>query len=191
MGGFSAWADEEPAPVSSPERDEIPPEEVIYSFLAGFQEAKAQKLQRGKLIRGWWFEDGFQFEDAVEGIVKDIFVSDSMNVNGRQRKAIWFLVQPGFESLLVFSNVPPGKRLKLFYAMPDETFLGKPPAFVQVEVRIGKKKVLEVQINTKGWKEKTLRLTLPYILHRNMVVTVAVRSLDPEPKLLGLYGHIE
>ena len=176
---------------SLPEREEVPPEEVIYSFLRGFQEARAQKSQKGKLIGGWWQENGFQFEDSSQTIVKDIFLSEEINVNGRKRKAIWFLINPGFESLLIFQNVPPGRRLKLSYALPDETFLGKAPAFIQVEVRIGKKKLFEVQINAKGWKEKTADLTLPFLLHHNYDVTIAVRSLDPAPRLLGLYGHIE
>ena len=176
---------------SLPESAETPPEEVIYSFLQSFQEAKAQKLEKGRYIKGLWQENGFQFEDSTGLLMKDIFLSDAINVNGRQRNAIWFLIGPGYESLLRFQGVPPGKRLRLYYALQDEAFLEKVPAFVQVEARIGKKKLFEVQINTKGWKEKTADLTLSFLLHHNYDVTITVHSLDPEPKLLGLYGHIE
>ena len=182
----------EPEEPSLSEGEQAPPKEVIFSFLQEFHEAKARKFQKGKFIGASWVENGFQFEDSTYGgNMKDIFLSEQISVNGRQRMAIWFLINPGFESLLLFQNVPPGRQLRLFYALPDGTFLQKAPAFIQVEVWIGRKKLFKAQINTKGWKQKTVNWVLPFLLHRDCDVTIAIRSLNPEPNLLGVYGNIE
>jgi len=186
---FSAgWAEEGSLTEGT---QDAPPEEVVYSLLRGFPEAHAEKLKKGKRVKGWWTGKGFQFEDAASESALHLFLSDQIKVGARLRQAIWFQVEPGFESSLLFRGIPPARRLRLFYALPDEIFSKKQPAFIQMEILIGKKKIFETQTNTKGWKEKTVNLTLPFLLDRDFNLTIKVRSLDPEPKSFGVYGYIE
>jgi len=180
-------------PPSFAEVEETPPENVVFSFLRGLPEAQVERRKKGKSIGGRWNEKGFQFEDSDPGVM-EIFAHEQTTVSGKNRGAVWMLAKSGSESSLAFLKVPPGRSLRFFYALPDYVFepRGKAqPAFVQVEILIGKKKVFEGQTNTKGWKEKTLDLTLPYLLQRDYQITIRVRSLDPEPRYFVFYGYIQ
>ncbi|GEM_PF-2522753 len=173
--------------------EEAPTEEVTFSFLQGFPEAQAEKIKKGKVSRAQWDGTGFRFGDSEPNVI-DFFIHDQTLVSGKTRPAIWILVAPGYESSLTFSKIPSGRKLNLFYALPDYVFqeAGKvTPSFVQMEIFIGKKRIYEGQTNTKGWKEKTLDLSLPYLLQRDLQVTIRVRSLDPQPRYFVLYGNIE
>ena len=172
------------------ETEEAPPENVVFSFLKNFSEAKAERRNRGQVSLGQWNRTGFQFPGSGPNTA-DIFTNPQTPVNGKNREAIWMVIPPGQEVGLTFPNVPPGHRLRFFYALPDYLFTMKAPAFTQVEVWVGKKKVYESQTNTKGWKEKVIGLTLPYLLQREIQVTVRARSLDPEPQILVFYGLVE
>ena len=90
---------------------------VVYSFLEKFPQAQAfREREKGPVFRGRWMLDRFQF-DGLPGI-SAIFVSDSAVVEGRTRPVIWFQPLPGFESDLVFSKVPPGRKIRLFLHCP-------------------------------------------------------------------------
>ncbi len=187
----------EPAQQDNPsgflEAEEAPLEEVTFSFLQGFPEAQVEKRKKGKVSRAQWKGTGFQFEDSDPNVV-DFLAHDQTQVNGKNRPAIWALVMPGFESSLTFSKVPPARKLKFFYALPDYVFQAAEkvlPSFVQIEIFIGKKRIYEGQTNTKGWKEKTVDLSLPYLLQRDLQVTIRIHSLDPQPRYLVFYGTLE
>ncbi len=191
-----AQTPDSPSTVSSSsliEPKEGPPEEVIFSFVQGFPEAHTDRRKWGRIVQGLKIENGFRFEDSPPGAT-DVFVSPDVMVNGKPRQAISLLIVPGFETNLIFQNIPPGRRLRFFYALPDTLFQTANKAavsFVQVEVLIGRKVLFEGQTNTKGWREKAVDLTLPYLLHRELQVTIRTRSLDPAPQFLVFYGAIE
>ena len=174
------------------EPEDTPPEEVTFSFLQSFSEARAEQRKKSKIFRGEWKGNGFEFEGAPGQ--PEFFINDQTMVSTKPRPAIWVLIKPGHESSLIFSKIPPSRRVRIFYAIPDFNFEGQGkalPSFIQIEVLVGKKKIFEAQTNTKGWREKTLDLTLPYLLHRDYQITFRLRSLDQEPRFIVLYGYMQ
>ena len=178
-------------PISSFARaEEKPAEKVIYSFLPFLSQTRVTRSIGDKLIEQKWVE-GRLHSDQLPPLV-DVFTSDSVVVGGAKRSAIWFPPLFGFDSVLEFTGVPPARKLKVFYALPDESFKedGKTTP-VQFEVWIGKKKLFESLVGTKGWKEKSVDLAIPYFLRRRYQFSFRVRTGDADPKSFVFYAYLE
>jgi len=172
-------------------QDSGPPGEILYSFLQAFPRAQAQRRRRGKNVRAWWLERGFQFEDSAAGAI-DIFVSEDAVAGAVVRQAIAFNLVAGEESELIYSEVPPGRRIHLYFALPDGSFpLTRAGAPVLFEVLIGTKSIFEAELSTRGWKEKTIDLTLPFLLQRSYRLTFRVRTVDKQWKTFVFHGYVE
>lgn len=172
--------------------NEAPPGEVIFSILPAFPEANVQRRKKWRWLKGWWDEKGFKFEDSpIPG--PQVFIDNATPVNGRVREAILVQLEPGSETTVSFTRVPPGRILRVLWALPDSSFEGeeKIGGHVKVGVSIGQKNVFETQISTKGWKENLIDLALPRLLGRAYVLTFTIRSVDSHWKSLLFYGYIE
>lgn len=162
---------------------------ILYSFVENLSKAQAVRESEDRVIEGRWLGDRFKFEGLPS--VADIFTSESVVVDGKTRSAIWLQPLERFESSLTFSGVPAGRVLEISYALPDWTFQGKEVSPVEFEIWIGEKKVFGTRFNTKGWKTKTVDLTLLSLLQRKYRVSFKVRTTDQQPKSLVFYGLVE
>ncbi len=190
--GFLLFFGYSPNPLSAQfeEEEEGPPKEVTYSFIASLSKAQALRIKRaGQVYKGKWTADRFHFE-KLPGIA-DIFVSDNALVDAKPHSVIWFPSLSGFESSISFSKIPPGKRLYVFFALPDSVFKQKKVVPVDFEISIGEKKLLNTRILAQGVREEVFDLTLPYLLHRPYRVTFRIRSADSQPVDFVLHGYIE
>lgn len=169
---------------------ESQPREVIYSFAASLSKAEVLRRQEGgKVFRGKWTADRFRFE-GLPGAA-DIFVSDTAIVDGKARSVIWFPALPGFESSISFSEIPPSKRLYVFFALPDAVLSQKRIIPVDFQIWIGKKRLLNTRVLTKGGRERIFDLTLPYLFHHPYRITFKIYSTDSHPVSFVFYGHTE
>lgn len=169
--------------------EDIPPERVIYSFLQGFPTAQTLWLSEETRIQGTWTGDRFHFE-GLPGAM-EIFITDAAQVGGKTHAAIWIQPVGDMEAILTFPNVPPGRKLRLFFAAPDIVFQQGKINPIYLEVWIGRKRLFEARIHTKGWKEKTLDLLLPFLLQRLYQIRVRVRAHEKNLSSLVFYGRIE
>ena len=173
----------------SEETPEEAPQAVVYSFLQAFPEAQAARSRGVRKAKGQWTGDRFTFQNAAG--LGDISVTMNTPVAGRSGESILFQLEPGVESQLIFSRVPPARNLKVFLAMPDSDFQKEKPSPIGFEVWVGGKKVFETEVTRKGWKEEDLDLTLPFLLQRNLVVTFKVRTVDSHQRSILFRGYLE
>ena len=166
-----------------------PPPSVVYSFLEALPRAQASWKGAGKTLAGVWEEDRFRFEGQAG--VTDIFATDAALVEGKPRLAIWLQPYDDLEATLTFSDLPPGRQLHLFYALPDPVFQQAKLIPVYLEVWIGQKKLFETRVNSKGWKEKTVDLTLPFLLQRRFLIRVKVWAAEKQSSSFIFYARIE
>ncbi len=162
---------------------------VIYSFLQAFPQARAIRYPKFDKTEGRWVEDHFEFPDAPGQ--SDIFTGKNFEVNAAVREAIAFRIQPDVASNLIFTRVPPGRKLKVFLAMPDFAFRKEKLSPIQFEAWIGGKKILTTEVQTKGWRQEEADLTLPFLLQRNYIVSFKVYSPTQEETILLFQGTIE
>jgi len=161
-----------------------------YSFLEKLHTAQAvRQTEQVPAVKGEWSEGHFRFAGLQTAY--DILVSNAAPVDGKTRPAIWFQPLYGFDSSLTFSKVPSGRRLVLFYALPDASFQGENMTAVLFEVWLGGKKLFETTINSKGWGEKRLDLTLPYLLQRSGTLRFKIRAVSERPTGFLFYGQVE
>ena len=163
--------------------------EALYSFVDSLSQAQALRDTELGLLEGTWFNERFEFE-GLHGAY-DVQVFRKVAVEGKFRRAIHVLSLPEQDSLLIFSDVPPGRNLRLFFALPDSVFEKGIVAPVQVEAWIGGKRLFTTATNARGWQEKTLDLSLPLLLQRPYRVTVKVRATGVRSTPFLFYGHIE
>lgn len=180
---------QDPWSAESEEAPEEAPQAVVYSFLQAFPEARAVRSHGARKAKGQWTGDRFVFQNAAE--LGDISRTLNTPVAGRSGESILFQLEAGVESQLIFSRVPPARKLKVFLAIPDSDLQKEKPAPIGFEVRVGGKKVFETEVTGKGWNEKNLDLTLPFLLQRNFVVTFKVRSVDSHQRSLLFRGYLE
>ena len=187
----SGWAEEDPeTEVPAGEAFEgPPPQEIGYSFVQNLPEARVVRYRNQKKSEAQWLGNRFRFPEAAG--TADVFVAENFVVNGSLHEAIAVSLQPGFDTSLLFTHVPAGKRLKLFVAFPDFGLKKEKVVPAEVEVWIGQKKILETQVSTKGWKQEQVDLFLPFLLQRSYGFTIRLRSSDTEPKTVLLYGYLE
>jgi hypothetical protein len=171
------------------ESDKKKEKEKIYILTQHFTKAQAEREISGRIYAGQLKGERIQFE-GLPGIA-DIFVTESAVVEGKTRPVIWFQPLQNSENSLIFRDVPPGRKLHLFYALPDWTFQKQQVTPVQFEVWFGKRKLLETRVSTKGWKEKILDLTLPFLLQRKGRLVFKVGVAGQRPESFVFYGAIE
>lgn len=166
------------------------PKEITYSFFQGLSQAHALRKEESQVFEGRWTGDRLSFEGFPPKM--DIFVNESVLVEGKTRRVIWFSALSKYESTLVFFKVPAGKRLRVFYALSDSTFQkGGEIAPVEFEVWMGGKKLFETRISSRGWQERTLDLTLPFLLQRSFRFSFKVRTSGADAKDFVFYGYVE
>jgi membrane protease YdiL (CAAX protease family) len=167
-----------------------PAKNIIYSFLESFPRAQVVREREGLVYRGKWMARRFQFEGLP--ITSDIFVSETVMVGGKTRPVIQFPALPGFKSTVLFPKVPPARKLRVFFALSDEAFpkegIAEP---VQFEVWIGRKKLHESRLNSRGWQEKTLDLTILFLLQRTYTVTFKLSTSGADSKSFAFYGYLK
>ena len=168
---------------------EEPPGEIIFSFLEELPYAEAVREGEGQTVTGEWVDERFYFE-GLPGLT-DVFTTEAVKVDGKTQAAIWFQPWKGFDSTLTFSSVPPGKRLRLFFALGDSDFVQGKATPVYFEVWLGKKKLFDAQGGTKGWKQKTFDLTLAYLLQRKYRFKFRIWSSERRPTSFVFYGYVE
>ncbi len=164
-------------------------QKVVYSFLDVFPQARAIRYPKFGKTEGSWVEDHFEFSDAPG--LSDIFIGRNFEVNATVHESIAWKIQPDVASNLIFTRVPPGRKLKLFLAMPDIAFKKEKVWPIQLEAWIGGKKILESEIQAKGWRQEEVDLTVPFLLQRSYVVSFKVYSTAKEETLLLFRGSIE
>lgn len=179
-----------PIPVSAQDPGR-PPGEIVYSFIERLSQARAIKRGQGNEVhQARWIASRFRF-DELPGMA-DILVSEGILVKGKTRTVIRIQALPGYESELVYKKVPPGRRMRIFFALADSNFRkGKEQAPVEFEVWIGAKKLYETRVNSRGWQAKTLDMTLPRLLQRGFRVSFKVRTSGEQLKNFVFYGYIE
>ncbi len=166
------------------------PKEIAYSFLLNLSQARAIRASEGQAFEGRWSGNRFSFEGLPQDA--DISVNESVLVEGKMRRVIWFPGLPRYESSLVFSKVPARKRLRVFYALSDASFQkGGELIPVQFEVWIGRKKLFETRVSSPGWQEKSLDLTFPFMLHRSFRFSFKVQNAGRQTASFVFYAYIE
>jgi len=180
-----------PIPISAQDPVAPPPGEIVYSFIERLSQAQAIKRGAGNEVhQARWITSRFRF-DELPGSA-DILISEGILVKGKARSVIRFQALPGYESELVYKKVPPGRRMRIFFALTDSNFRkSKERAPVDFEVWIGAKKLYETRVNSRGWQEKTLDMTLPRLLQRGFRVSFKVRTSGEQLKNFVFYGYIE
>lgn len=166
-----------------------PKEKAIYSFMEVFPTARAIRYPKLGKTEGQWVEDHFEFPDAPG--LSDIFMAKNFEVNGMIREAMAFKIQPDVATNLIFTHVPAGRKLKLLLALPDFTAKKEKIPSVQFEAWIGGKQIFTTEIQTKGWRQESVDLTLPYLLERSYVVSFKVYSVAKEETILLFQPFIE
>ena len=166
-----------------------PSPEITYSFTQSLPEARVIRHRDHKKSEAEWKEGHFRFIEAPG--IADVYVAENFIVTGSVREAIAIQIQPGFDTTLIFSRVPPGKGLKIFLAIPDYALKKEKAVPADFEIWIGKKKILDTQVSAKGWKQERADLGLPFLLQRSYVFTVKAHSTDAESKTVLFYGYIE
>jgi len=176
-----------PLPARAAER---PPREIIFSFLQGLPYAQAVRQGEGQSFTGEWKGDRFHFEGLPA--LMAIYTTEVVAVEGKTRAAIWFQPWRDLDTTLVFSSVPVGKRLRIFFALGDSDFShGRRATPVYFEAWIGKKKLFDAQVNTRDWKEKSFDLTLPYFLQRKSRFSFKIQASEKQQTSFIFYGYIE
>ncbi len=168
---------------------ESPPQEISYSLVQDLPNARAIRRHAHKKSEAQWAGGRFQFQEAPG--VADISASESYVVGGTAHEAIVVQTQPGYETTLIFHRTPPGKKLKVFLGLPDIAFKNEKPAQVTLEAWIGQKKILETQVDKKGWRQEQIDLNLPYLLQRSFALTFRITSADSLAMTVLLYGYID
>ncbi|MBI4115436.1 MAG: hypothetical protein HY447_02550 [Candidatus Omnitrophica bacterium] len=166
-------------PVSIFSEEVKSPSGNIYSFAEHLPMAEALRGGEKGTLYGKWGVDRFRFQ-GLPSTGSDIFISQGVVVAEKVREAISFNPLTGFDSTLVFSQVPSGSQLRIFYAVPDSVFEQSKVVGVNFEVWIGKKKVFETRASSKGWQEKTVDLSLLSLLGRSYRVTFRVSAVDQD-----------
>ena len=168
-----------------------PPQEILYSFLDHLSEARAVRQSMGQPdYEGEWLGNRFRFSGLPDSA--DITVNDQVIVGEKARPAIQFNALAKLESTLTFPKVAPGKRLHIFYGLADSAFeKGQAVAPVEFEIWLGKKRVLETRVSSKGWNERTINLTIPHLLHRNFRFAFSVRMAGERTQKFLVYGYLE
>lgn len=176
-------------PLSARAAEGGPPGEILFSFLQELPHAEAVREGEEGTIRGEWADGRFYFEGLPGSTY--VFTTENIAVDGKTRMAIWFQPWKGFDSTLTFSSVPPGRRLRLFFALGDSDFSEGKAIPVYFEVWLGKKKLFDAQVGTKGWKQKTFDLTLVYLLQRKYRFKFRTWSSERRPTNFVFYGYVE
>ena len=174
-----------------PEMKEGPPQEILYSFLDHLSEARAVRQSMGQPgFDGEWLGNRFRFIGLPDSA--DITVNDQIVVGEKTRPAIQFNALAKLESTLTFPKVAPGKRLHVFYGLADSAFeKDQAVAPVQFEIWLGKKRLLETRVSSKGWNERAIDLTIPRLLHRNFRYVFSVRMAGERTQKFVVYGYLE
>ena len=182
------WSEESFQPPSVTQRGAVPP--GAYSLAENLSQAGALRVTpEGQSFPGVFTDGRFSFAGLAGNA--DIFVSDSGLVEGLTRTAIWFPPLEGMESTLTFHQVPRRRKLHVFFALPDTTTQQKDLLPVQFEIWMGKKNLFHTRLSTKGWQEKVLDLTLPYLLQKSYQISFKVRMSDNQSKDLIFYGYLQ
>ena len=143
------------------------------------------------MFPGVWKDERFHFEGLPDSA--DILMDRKALVERKPETVVWFPVGPEQDASLTYTGVPIGRRLRFLFILSGDWDVTKKekPLPLLLEIWIGKKKLFETQISTPGWKEKTLDLTLPYLLQRRFRFTVKARTLGPEWDNLIFFGYLE
>ena len=179
----------ESAPGIEEEIFEPPTREIAYSLVKDLANARAIRRQGQKKSQAQWNGSRFQFQEAPG--VSDIFTTENYVVGGSTHEAVALQIQLGYDVTLIFPRVPPGQKLKIFFAMPDIAFRGEKFSPVTMEAWIGQKKILETPISKKGWLQEQVDLDLAFLLQRNYALTFKFTSADTQTATVLIYGSID
>lgn len=167
-----------PPPVEKKARS-LKPKTKPYHFEENLIDAQAMILEKGGVeSEGVWKEGRFSF--AAQSEKMDIKVVSYPQEKG-DASFILFSSMPGATRILRFSNVPPGKRLKILYGFDPSLEKRKEKSFFYFRVLAGRKELKRYRFAVDpGWRSEKINLGILDFLKRDVAVTFEISSDYPQ-----------
>jgi hypothetical protein len=173
------------------------PAPVAYRFADHLSEAETTTLFEGKTQSGVWKKDRFVFPAQAKN---DEIKAVAIMISGKNESGVFVYFSPGQKSSrwISFRNVPPGRKLNLFYGLAESKTAqaqaaeeGAQRAFMSLRIFAGRHELKRIHVGgEKGWKKTQMDLGIASFLRRDLTLTFELTADNTEPCRVVFGGEL-